>query len=105
MSKMRAGNMKLFHESWTDDEIKKHVTDFNVLVLFEIKSTHQEAQIVIHGNLSKAQKHVLLENVVGLFGGAPLTNALCNKINEYAEKWYNKEVLKRRARVINIKRK
>jgi hypothetical protein len=97
--------MKLFHESWTDEEIKRHVADFNVLVLFDIKNTNHEAQIVIHGNLNRSQKHVLLENIVKLFGGSPLTNVLCNKINEYAEKWYNKEVLKRKARVINIKRK
>lgn len=102
---MRVGNMRPFHEPWTDEEIKRHVADYNVLVLFDIKNVVREAEIVIHGNMNKTQKHVLLENIIKLFGGAPLTNALCNKINEYAEKWYNKEVLKRKARVINIKRK
>ena len=97
--------MKLFHEPWTIEEIKKHVSDFNVLILFDITSVNMIAQIIIHGNINKSQKHTLLENIVNLFGGTPLTNPLCNKINEYAEKWYNKEVLKRKARVINIKRK
>jgi len=102
---MKAGNMKSFYDPWTAEEIKQYVEDYNVLVLFELPNTGTTAQLLIYGKMNKYQKHELMDKITHIFGGVPLSSAICTKVNEFAEKWYNKEILKRKARVINIKRK
>jgi len=97
--------IKKFYEHWSGEEINSYIDEFNILVLFQTQSSSIEARIVIYGKLSDTQKEQLLERITTLFGGMNLSDSLCNKINEYAEKWYNKFVLKRQARVLNFGRR
>ena len=98
--------IKKFNEPWTNEEIKKYIDTFNVLVLFEVYSAIKEAQIIIHGkNLIDKQKKQLKEFITMLFGGEFITDKLCIRINRFAEKWYNKIILKKHARVINFKKR
>lgn len=94
--------MKQFYESWSEEEIKDWVGQYNVLVLFTANRATREADIHIHGNLKKSQKMALATEIARHFGGVTMTKQVCNKINEFAEKWYSKIILKRKARVINI---
>ena len=95
---------KKFYHTWTDEEIKEYTDQFNVLVLFVVQLGSNEAKICIYGNLDDSQKDKLMENIVTMFGGTQLSDPLCGKINEYAEKWYNKFILKKKARVINYRK-
>lgn len=99
--------MKKFHELWTTSEINSYTECFGVLVLFDMNVlyTNNEAKIIIHGELTDDQRYALLEGITNSFGGQLLTDDVCDDINKFAEKWYNRYVLNRRARVINIKRK
>ena len=96
--------MKEFYQAWTQDEIDEHIEQFNVLVLFVVQLGTKEAQLEIHGNLNDTQRESLMLLITNNFGGHTLSSALCAKINEFAEKWYNKYVLKKKARVINFKK-
>lgn len=98
--------MKPFYDTWTQDEIDEYVRAFNIVVLFDIRNTTSKiAGLKVYGNVTLTQRDALLDKISHTFSGVYLSDAVCNKINEFAEKWYNKEVLRRRARVINIKRK
>lgn len=97
--------MKEFFEPWTDQEKKDYLSANNVLVLFNVDLKRKEAKIEILGKLTEHQKNVLLEAITNVFGGIKLTSKVCNKINEYADKWYNKFILKKKARVINSGKK
>lgn len=95
---------KEYYQEWTDQEIAEYVDTFSILVLFAIDVALKEAQIIVHGNLSDEQKEQLVIVIATLFGGTNMSKALCNKINEFSEKWYNKVILKKKARVINYKK-
>jgi len=96
--------MKEFYQAWTNEEINEYIEQFNVLILFVVSLGSKEAQLEIHGDLNETQREQLLVLITTMFGGATLSSALCGKINEFAEKWYNKFVLKKKARVINCKK-
>ncbi len=96
---------KEFYQEWTEQEIEEYIDQFSVLVLFEIHAASKEAEIVVHGKLTEDQKHQLLIVIVALFGGTNMSVELCSRINEFAEKWYTKIVLKKKARVINFSKK
>lgn len=97
--------MKEFYDKWSDQEIEEYLEASNVLVLFETNHSTKTAELKIHGKMTDHQRMAMLENILNVFGGAKLAASVCAKINEYAEKWYNKNVLKRKARVININKK
>jgi len=93
---------KEFYEVWEEPEIKEWIEQYNVLVLFSANLATREADINIHGNLKKSEKLALAAEIAKHFGGTTMTKQVCNKINEFAEKWYNKVISKTKARVINI---
>lgn len=97
--------MKNFAEQWTKKEIDEWLDIYNVLVLFKPHWSTKTAEITIYGKMDTALKIKLVEDIAKTFGGAHMTKKVCNKVNEFAEKWYNKYVLKRRARVINTRKK
>lgn len=97
--------MKEFFEPWTEKERKEYLETNPVLVLFNVNLNKKEAKIEILGKLTEHQKNILLEAITTMFGGIKLTSKVCKKINEYANKWYNKFILKKKARVINSGKK
>ena len=66
--------------------------------------TPGQATLRIYGSLTDKRKEQLRLRILSLFGGQNMTEALCDKINEYASKWYKKVVLHKQTRVINSKR-
>ena len=96
---------KEFYEEWTDDEIDEYLNQFGVLVLFKIHADVGEAELIVHGAITDTQAEQLKGFITLLFGGVVLSNALCGKINEFAEKWHNKHVLNKKARVVNYRGK
>lgn len=88
---------------WNNEDIDEQVNLFGVLVLFDITNTlfGREAQILIYSKMGEWDKSLLKETIISKFGGKTITTEVCIQINEYAEKWYNHKVLRRRARVIN----
>ncbi len=98
-------NTKEFYEYWNGQEIDEYIRQFSVLVLFQAIQGQKEARLVIYGKFEDEKKDQLKKQISTLFGGFNLSSQLCNKINEYAEKWYNKFVLKKQARVINFGRR
>lgn len=98
-------NFKEFYEEWDEQEINEYIDQFGILVLFKIHFSTKEAEVEIHGNITDKHVNQLKAFIAMLFGGASLSKVLCGKINEFAEKWYNKVVLNKKARVINFKRK
>jgi hypothetical protein len=94
-----------FYEDWQDEEIEEWVEQYGVLVLFKTQVATREALLIIHGNVTESQKLSLLTEITMHFGGTSMTRSVCDKINEFAEKWYSKSVLKKKARVININTK
>ena len=97
--------IKEFYEYWNGQEIDEYVRQFNVLVLFQAVQGQKEARLVVYGKIDDEEKDQLKKQILVQFGGFDLSSQLCDRINEYAEKWYNKFVLKRQARVINFGRK
>lgn len=95
---------KEFYQHWTEQEINEYTDQFSILVLFVVDDVRKEAQIVVHGNLTNEQKDQLTIIITTLFGGTTISRSLCDKINEFAEKWYNKFILKKKARVINFRK-
>lgn len=93
--------IKSFRDTWTKDEIAEYVRDYNILVLFEEDWPSREAIIVIHSKISAAKKDGLREKIIAIFGGRALTDQICDKVNEYAVKWFNKVILQRKSRVVN----
>lgn len=98
-------HFKEFYEEWDEHEINEYLDQFGILVLFKIHLTSKEAEVVIHGNITDTQADQLKGFITMLFGGSSLSRPLCSKINEFAEKWHNKIVLKKKARVVNFKKK
>ena len=96
--------MKEFFEAWTHEEIDEYLQDFNVLILFKADIYATNVKIDVYGNLTDDQRDKLKHSIMNTFGGALLNESLCNKINEFAQKWYNKNVLNKRSRVINFKK-
>lgn len=96
---------KEFYHSWSESEIKEWVREYGVLVLFTADLHTKEANLVVHGIMKDSQRTKLAFEISERFGGRTMTKAICNKINEFAEIWYNENVLGRRARVININTK
>lgn len=98
-------NTKEFYEEWSENEINEYMDQFGILVLFKINISNKIAQVVVHGNITDEQVNEIKEYIALVFGGTILDKMLCGKINEFAEKWYNKYVLNKKAHIINYKRK
>lgn len=95
---------KFFSVNWNEQDIKDYLAAVGVLILFEIEISlfsKREAKVVVHGSFSSWDKDMLRDDIVLKFGGTDITDDIGIKINEYAEKWYNKKILRRKARVIN----
>jgi len=97
--------MKSFSESWNDKEIKDWLDIKHILVLFVPHLSTKTAQVIIHAYMNEPQRGKLAEEIARNFGGVVMSPQICKKVNEFARKWYNKNILKRRARVINIGKK
>jgi hypothetical protein len=94
--------MKEFHEKWEEEDIDEYVKAYGVLVLFEQEAFGNDAKIVIYGSyILELHKRELELLIIEKFAGQHLTEAMCWKINDFAEKWYNKEILFKKARVVN----
>lgn len=87
---LKTNNMKDF-QNWTSREIDKYINEYHVLVLFSI-SKIGKANMEIFGNLSDVQKQQLFSLIANLFGGSILSVPVRHKINEFAIKWYNKNL-------------
>jgi len=94
--------VKKFYEEWDDDDIDDFLTETPVLVLFKIHLGINEAELVIHGNLSENQKMLLKLCIIAEFGGKNMSEDMSIKINEYAEMWYNDYILAKKVRVLNF---
>lgn len=94
---------KFLNSNWTEQEISDYLSVVGVLVLFEIEVNlfNREAKIIIKGDFSSWDKSSLKDDITKYFGGKDISDELCIRINEYAEKWYNKKIARRKARVIN----
>lgn len=97
--------MPKYYESWTDEDIREYLDRHHILVLFKMLGSNKSANMVLHGDISASQKVELEKQISIIFGGSLLTSSTCEKINEYANKWYKKNVLTSASRVINFKRK
>lgn len=96
--------MKRFDVKWSKEEIDEWVDIYNVLVLFE-EWVGREAKVVIHGKIDATNQMKLAEAIVRYFGGTHMTPSVCRKVNEFSQKWYNKNILNKKARVLNSKGK
>lgn len=91
--------IKSFYGKWTDREIEEYLSAFNILILFE---TIISGQVIrIYADMSDTKKEKLENHITDTFGIPPFSGATCDKINEFAVKWYNKFVLGKTYRVIN----
>jgi hypothetical protein len=98
--------VKKFYDNWSDDEINNYVNENSTLVLFRAHRGSNEAEIIIHGELNDKQKLLLKVCIIGKFGGKPLNESNCVKINEYAREWYKDFIVApKKVRVLNFKRK
>lgn len=97
--------MKEFFEEWAQSEIDDYLRTCPILVLFRIHTSSKSAEILIYGRLNESQKFALKTAIASMFGGNPLSKGACDRINEFAEKWYERNVMTIRTRVINIKKK
>lgn len=89
---LKTNNIKDF-QNWTNEEIDRYINKYHVLVLFSI-SKIGKANMEIFGNLSDTQKQQLFLLIANLFGGNILSAPVRYKINEFAIKWYNKNLRK-----------
>jgi len=96
--------MKSFDKPWTKEEINEYMTENQVLILFVPDMVNKSVTIAIYGKMYADRRQDLLYRVMEYFGGSPLTPSVCNKINRFALKWYSKNILKKKSRVINVKR-
>lgn len=97
--------MREFYDEWTQAEIDNYLRTCPVLVLFKIHRASKTAELIIHGRLTESQRFSLKSAITSMFGGNPLSKGACDRINEFSEKWYNKNIKGVKARVINIRRK
>ncbi len=94
--------MKPYNEEWTEEEINSYIDKNNVLVLFHVDVPTNTACMIVYGtSINSYQKDDLKYQISKKFGGKTLTNTMCENINEFAEKWYNKYILNKKARTIN----
>jgi hypothetical protein len=94
-------------DDWTKLQIDEHLKMFGVLVLFALESTFfgPEIKLVVYGDkISEFDKMVIKEEISDYYGGDPITTKVCVLINELALRWYNKNILKKKARVVNKKK-
>jgi len=96
--------MKRFNESWNNDEIKRYLKKYNILVLFNMEFGNNEAEVLIYGKMRTAFKKNLLSKIIAYYGGRSLTTEMCHKVNNLAARWYRRNVLKKKSRIINIRR-
>ena len=94
--------MKNFYDTWSEDEVSNYLGQNPVLVLFKLDYISREAEIIIHANLNEKQKSLLRSCIVGEFGGKRMSEDMCIKINEYAERWYEDYIKSPKIRVINF---
>ena len=94
--------MKKFYDKWKAKEINDYIAQFNVLVLFSIVTLFDEVEIVIHGNFKTSKKKMMLLKIISKYGGLKLTDVMCAEINEYAERWFNRNISKESSRIINF---
>jgi hypothetical protein len=97
--------MKEFYDEWTQGEIDDYLRTCPILVLFRIHTSSSSAEILIYGKLNEAQKFALKSAIVSMFGGNSLSKSACDRINEFAEKWHDRNVKTIKSRVINIKKR
>lgn len=77
---------------WSDAEIKLYLKTHKVLVLFN-KNSDNTADTLVYGNLKNSQKRGIKDKIFVVFGNQNITEQLCEKINEYADKLYRKYLL------------
>lgn len=94
---------KAFDEAWTSEEIGEYLDLYGILVLFHI-DPFLTANVTVYGHNLDAYQKEIHELINNYFAGATINKSLGKKINEFAIKWYNKHVLKKKARVVNFKR-
>ena len=97
--------MKEFYDEWTQAEIDDYLRTCSIIVLFRVHTSSKSAELLIYGRMNEAQKFALKTAIVSMFGGNPLSKGAVDRINEFAEKWYDRNVKTIRTRVINIKKK
>lgn len=97
--------MRAFYEEWTQNEIDDYLKDCPVLVLFRVHRVSQTAELLIYGKLTESQKMALKSSITSMFGGNSLSISVCNRINEFSERWYRRNIKSTKARVINIKKR
>jgi hypothetical protein len=97
---------KFININWSEQEINEYVDLVGVLVLFEIEISlfSREAKIIVHGKMNTWDRESLRDDIIKKYGGKDITDEIGIRVNEYAEKWYNKKILKRKARVLNKSR-
>lgn len=93
-------------DDWTFKDIDEYIDAKNVLVLFKLNYSAMEAEVLVHAkNMTENQKFDLKESIATNFGGIQLSEKMTIKVNEYAQKWYNKHVLKKISLVVNGRKK
>jgi hypothetical protein len=96
----RKMKIKSFYDAWEQREIDEYLKIFNVLVLFSKNNTYT-CKIKIYGDMTESKKEQLENKIAGIFGAHDITDAVCDKINEFASKWYSKVILNKTYRIIN----
>lgn len=102
--KIFGGEMnKFFNTNWSAQDISDYLSAVGILILFEIEINffNKEAKVIVHGDFSLWDKDLVRDEIMKKFGGKDITDEVCILINEYAEKWYNKKIKRRKARVVN----
>ena len=95
---------KSFLEKWTQKEIDEYVDAHGILVLFSVDKATMLAYPAVYGLDTNEDREKIIVLVMSLFASTNLNQTVCIKINELAKKWYNKNILKKKARVINFKK-
>ena len=91
------------HHNWEESDINDYVSKFGVLVLFKLHLSLGEAEMIIYHSDKMTADHVgkLKEVLAMRFGGTTMNDVLADTINEFAIKWYNKNILKKISLVVN----
>lgn len=83
--------IKKFNQFWFKEEIDDYLTKFNVLVIIQTKYgfLSGSADIRVYSTkLGRISRSLLKQEILREFSGCPFTDALCDLINAFAEKWY-----------------
>ena len=94
--------MKKFYDKWSPAEIDDYTSQFKVLILFNVVTLYDEVEVVIHGNFKTSKKKAMLISIITKYGGRKLSDAICAEINEYAERWFNRNVSTESSRIVNF---